>query len=48
MTPTEPLYFAILIPTGAFTGVISGLLGGVSFVYVSCPVLAFAGNRTAT
>ncbi len=27
MTPTEPLYLGILILTGAFAGVISGLLG---------------------
>ncbi|RPJ69720.1 MAG: sulfite exporter TauE/SafE family protein, partial [Alphaproteobacteria bacterium] len=27
MTPAEPLYLAILILTGAFTGIISGLLG---------------------
>jgi len=37
MTPTEPLYFAILIFTGAFTGVISGLLG-VGGGFVMSPV----------
>ena len=27
MTPTEPLYLIILVLTGAFAGIISGLLG---------------------
>ncbi|AKB18137.1 Protein of unknown function DUF81 [Methanosarcina sp. WWM596] len=27
MTPTDPFYFGILVLTGAFTGIISGLLG---------------------
>ncbi len=27
MTPAEPLYLAILIFTGAFIGIVSGLLG---------------------
>ena len=26
MTPTEPLYFKIMIFTGAFIGIVSGLL----------------------
>ena len=37
MTPTDPLYFVILILTGAFTGIISGLLG-VGGGFVMSPV----------
>ncbi|MGB9939053.1 sulfite exporter TauE/SafE family protein [Methanosarcina sp.] len=37
MTPAEPLYLAILILTGAFTGIISGLLG-VGGGFVMTPV----------
>lgn len=37
MTPTEPLYLGILILTGAFTGVISGLLG-VGGGFIMSPV----------
>jgi uncharacterized protein len=35
MTPAEPLYLAILIFTGAFTGIVSGLLGvGGGFIMI--------------
>ena len=37
MTPTEPLYLGILILTGAFTGIISGLLG-VGGGFIMSPV----------
>jgi len=37
MTPTEPFYLVILIFTGAFTGIISGLLG-VGGGFVMTPV----------
>ena len=37
MTPTEPLYLGILILTGAFAGVISGLLG-VGGGFIMSPV----------
>ena|SRR5664280_730274 len=47
MTPTDPFYLGILILTGAFTGIISGLLGVGGGFIMSYPVLAFAGNRTA-
>ena len=37
MTPTEPLYLCILVLTGAFTGIISGLLG-VGGGFIMSPV----------
>ena len=37
MTPTEPLYIGILVLTGAFTGIISGLLG-VGGGFIMSPV----------
>ncbi len=37
MTPTDPLYFGILIFTGAFAGIISGLLG-VGGGFIMSPV----------